>query len=50
MRLKAVLARTSGYKALRSYMPQGFNAEMKIIVQSLYGQHKMCTDGTGQNE
>jgi len=30
---------------------QGFGFEMsEILVQSPYGQYKMCTDHTGQNE
>jgi len=30
---------------------QGFGFEMsEILVQSPYGQYKMCTDRTGQNE
>ena len=30
---------------------QGFGVEKsEILVQSPYGQYKMCTDGTGQNE
>ena len=30
---------------------QGFSVEMsEILVQSPYGQYKMCIDCTGQNE